>query len=208
MKTNVLLLLTCMVFSLGHSQEKSPVNPAKNWFYGFELGFSDGQPKNVVGGMFVEYYFAENWSISAAVKYYKTEVDFYKSGSDGFLFNTPSYHGNFKGTLLSFPVKVKWEFKVFKNLKGHLSLGPSYSHEIQTTYTGYSENIDPEEYVTRYLDPTGSSGLTYFFNKKTAVFIVHESFVGTQKGKTPSFLSNGVVLSGSGSTKIGVKFRF
>ena len=200
-----------------HAQEKVIINPAKNWYYGAEIGISPDTNNSPTIKILTEYYVFKNWSLTTGLKYHKASLDFYQEGysssSSGmgfFNWSSPTYHGNFKGEVLTIPLAIKWEFKFIKKLKGFIAMGVTYSYETKSTYTNYSTNLNPDNYRTNYFGSTLSSGFTYFINTKTALIFSYEGIIGTQKGqRSRGFLNNsGEIAVSSGSINIGLKKQF
>jgi hypothetical protein len=174
------------------SQTVDLVNPKGNWYFGAEIGrntassLSLGENQNSFqGGVLGEYYFAKQWSLSGRIKYFKTGVSFNQPGSGGW-FGSPGGYGVFNGAVIAVPINIKWEFRIYKNLKGYLKLGYVHNIETKSEYGNYSNNST--DYSKYYGAVNGGYGLNYFINEKMAVYIDFEGYSGASKGETQTIL--------------------
>ncbi len=113
--TFLLLLLMINAFAQDNS-----INVKRKLFFGADIGLDiietiiNNEPnKSFQGGLLLEYYFIKEFSISGRIKYYKTGLSFVEQGD----------YGKFDGEILSMPIDLKWEFNIYKNLKGNLKSG-------------------------------------------------------------------------------------
>lgn len=116
------LLAALLGFSLCFAQR---INPKGKWYFGIEIGSNDITSdelnlfkNSVQGGLLAEYYFATHWSISGKIKYFKTGVSFYNPDTHSggwFDLGSDESYGTFKGQVISIPIYLKWEFRIFKN---------------------------------------------------------------------------------------------
>lgn len=191
--------------------------PSKGkWYIGAEIGLNTIQSynlnefnKSIQGGILLEYYFAKQLSLSGRIKYFKTGVSFHKDGiSSGFasFFSSPSYSGKFNGETFTIPLDVKWNFVTYKNLYGNIKIGYAYSIETKSEYLNYTDNL-ATNYPKDYSSINFGFGLDYYLNKKTALYINYEYYIGAEKGKTPSLLSNGNQHLQNEIFNIGIKFH-
>jgi opacity protein-like surface antigen len=185
------------------SQRDEIINLKGKWFFGAEIGnntitsFVSNEKKNSIqGGIVSEYYFGKRWSVNAKLKYFKT----------GMSFNYNSIYGRFDGTVLTLPVNIKWEYPIFKNLRGNLKLGLALNKELDSNYSyPIGENID---YPTLYTNLNYGIGINYFINSKTSIFIDYELYdLGTDKNDNGS--SDLLIDSADNNLiNIGVKYNF
>lgn len=186
------------------SQTMEFVNPKGNWYFGAEIGInrasslSLGEDKNSFqGGVLAEYYFAKQWSLSGRVKYFKTGVSFDESGG----------YGVFNGTVIAIPINVKWEFRVYKNLKAYLKLGYVYNIETKSEYGNYSHNLSVD-YLKYYGGVNVGYGFNYFINEKMAVYIDFEGYSGASKGTTERFFGRHSHNVENSLVNFGFKYNF
>lgn len=167
------LLFTLLFPLLVFSQEikNNLINPFDKWYIGGEIGtntitsFDFGSNKSFQGGVLVEYYTGRNWSLSARIKYFKT----------GVLNKVNSSIGIFNGAVISMPLNIKWEYRVWKNFRGNLKLGVALNKEIKSNYN-YPLN-ESTNYAAFYGTFNPGFGLNYFFSNKTAIYIDYEVYV-------------------------------
>ena len=210
-------LLAIIVFSLFtnefFSQTSELVKPKGNWYFGAEIGrnransLSLGEDKNSFqGGVLAEYYFAKQWSLSGRIKYFKTGVSFHKSGSGGW-FGSSGGYGVFNGAVIAAPINIKWEFRLYKNLKGYLKLGYAYNIETKSEYGNYSHNLSTD-YSKYYGAVNAGYGFNYFINEKMAVYIDFEAYSGASKGITQSFFGSHSHNVENSLINFGLKYNF
>lgn len=209
----LVMFISIIVFS----QKNNGIKLKKKLFYGVELGtnrmpdFKTEAPKSSVqGGIFVEYYFAKQWSICTKVKYYETGVGFYKPNTHSgswFDLGSDAYYGNFSGNVVNVPVFLKWEFRLYKNLKGNFKLGLSNNFETKSVYENYSPNLktDYSKYYNSFIQ---SMGLTYFIDDKSAVYIDMDYDYGTSKGFSQGFFGNTHYSTTNQLVSFGYKYTF
>ena len=179
--------------------QKTNINPKGNWFFGAEIGknrivtLSSDRNNTIQGGILAEYYFARHWSLSSKVKYFDTGVSIYipeKPSSSGSFANfflssgTPPYYGTFNGSVVSVPIFIKWEFRLFKNLGASFKIGYAYNFETKSEYVDYSTSLKAN-YPKIGEGINSGFGINYFINKNMAFYYEIESYNGASKGKTP-----------------------
>ena len=220
-KINIMKNLVLSTALLGSilclGQENTIINPKNKYYFGAEIGrntitsFQLGESnKSLQGGLSAEYYFDKQWSVLSKIKYYETGVSFFSpdthSGS-WFDLGSDAYSGQFKGKIISIPLFLKWEFRMYKNLKGNLKIGYSYFYEISSQYENYSSNLS-----THYSKHNGSLvqglGLTYFINEKTAIYLDSEYDFGTSKGYSEGLFGKTHHTTKNQLTEIGIKYTF
>ena len=172
------LLLITGSMAAQASDEEEIINPKGHFYFGAEIGlntitsYSYDEPSgSFQAGLAAEYYFARHWSVTGRLKYFKTGASFER-------YDMPN---RFNGAVLSVPVTLKWEFRIFKNLSGSLKAGVAYNHETKSDY-----NFAPTA-NTNHSGSFGSLntgiGLTYFISKKMGVYLDFEEFtLGGYKG--------------------------
>ena len=199
------------------SQTNEIINPKGKWFFGAEIGinkissFSTGESKNSFqGGILTEFYFAKHWSLSGRIKYYHTGVSFYKPNThtgSWLDLGTDESFGNFKGAVISIPLNIKWEFRIFKNLGGSLKLGYAYNIESTSNYGNYSANLNTD-YPKQYGSSNAGYGLNYFMNKNTAVYLDVEFYSGTTKGYSDGLFGRNSYNTENYLINFGIKYNF
>jgi hypothetical protein len=213
----IVILLLSLLSNKIISQVIENVNPKGNWYFGAEIGtnkinsFSAGGTKNSFqAGILSEYYFARHWSLSGRIKYYKTGVSFYKPDThtgSWFDLGTDERFGNFNGAVISIPLNIKWEFRIYKNLAGNLKLGYAYNIECKSNYGNYSENLKTD-YPKQYGGFNSSYGLNYFINKKTALYLDVEFYSGASKGYSDGFFGKNYYYTENVLLNFGIKYNF
>ena len=216
----LIIILVCLVQNKFFSQTNSIINPKGKWYFGIEIGnnkvssLMESNSKNyfpLQGGIGVEYYFSRHWSLSSRIKYYETGVSFFKPGhssSGGFLnLDSDPYYGTFNGAVVSLPIDIKWEFRIYKNLGGSLKIGPTYNFETKSTYYNYSPNLITD-YPKQYAGINSGYGLNFFLNKKLALYLDFEYFTGSSKGYSDSFIGKNHYYTNNTFTNFGIKYNF
>ncbi len=198
-----------------NSQTNEIINPNKKWYFGAEVGTSiinlEKNDFSIQGGLLAEYYFSKKWSVSTKLKYFETGVSFSQEGSSGF-FGTSSRFGTFKGKSIAIPLNVKWEFKIYRNLKANLKIGGVYNKELESNYYNYSSNLDFNTYKTEYFGSVFGLGFNYFMSNNSTVYIDLEIFGGTKKGTESTGISlygsSGIIYNSSTQISFGYKYSF
>lgn len=221
MKTIILLILSIFLSFMEISAQNDTIYTKNKWFFGAEIGRNqinsfelDDAKNSLQAGLLAEYYFTKKWSLYMKLKYFKTGVSFYQhwsgSSSGGFglnLFPSSTYYGTFKGQVISVPIQVKWEFNIFKKLKGNLKTGYTFNSEIKNEYLNYSSNLNPKDYKKQYGGSVTGLGVNYFLSSNFAIFLDFETYSGTTKGNDGGLFSSNKPTFNS-LTNIGVKYNF
>ena len=194
------------------------VNPDGNWYFGVEIGsnkitsYTLGEPnKSFQGGILAEYYTGRHWSLTGRIKYFITGLSFYREGYSGgstiFNLDSPTSYGQFKAAVITLPLNIKWEFRIWKNFSGNLNLGVNYNFETKSEYF-YSDNENYSKYNSKqYASLNAGYGFNYFISKKIGVFLNVESYSGTAKGETKSFFSS-PIFNTNRMINFGFKYNF
>jgi hypothetical protein len=192
------------------------VNPDGKWYFGAEMGlntmasFKLGEPnKSFQGGVVAEYYTGRHWSLSGRIKYFETGVSFYKPNTHSggwFDLGSDEYSGVFKGAVISIPINIKWEFRIFKNFGGSLKLGYAQNFETKSNYTNYSANLKTD-YSKSYGSSISGLGFNYFLNQKTAIYIDFERYFGGRKAKIPALIFDNDQYVMNNLINIGIKYN-
>ena len=213
----IFILIAALFYTSVYSQDENFVNPKGKWYFGAETGLNvikdyslNKTNISLQGGFLAEYYFAKQWSFSGKIKYFKTGLEFYSpdthSGS-WFDLGHDEFYGTFRGAVISIPVYVKWEFRVYKNLNANLKVGAAYNFETQSTYD-YSANLETN-YPTSYPTANSGLGLNYFVDEKLAVFLDYEVYLGSpKKGDTQSIIFDDGYRTRNMLLNLGVKYNF
>jgi hypothetical protein len=218
MKYKILIILVLSFLSNKIiSQTNEIINPKGKWFFGAEIGinkinsFSNGESKNSFqGGILTEFYFTKHWSLTGRIKYYNTGVSFYKPNThtgSWLDLGTDESFGNFKGAVISIPLDIKWEFRIYKNLGGSLKLGYAYNIESTSNYGNYSANLNTD-FPKQYGSANAGYGLNYFMNKKMAVYLDVEFYSGTAKGYSDGFFGRNSYNTENYLINFGIKYNF
>ena len=211
----IISLLICILIASNSNAQTKNINPKGKWFFGAEIGnnvviptTNKTTPKNhLQGGVLAEYYFARHWSLSAKIKFYKIATSFYQQGSSGWIFSSSTYSGTFNGKVLSAPISVKWEFRIFKNLGGSLKMGTTFNKEFDSIYENYTSNLNPEEYPTEYLGFLSGMWLNYFLDANSAIYFDYNLLSGAKKGEVSTFLGDGLIINSNLIISIGYKIN-
>ncbi len=193
------------------------INPKGKWFFGLEIGsnkinsLSLGEPKkSLQAGLLAEYYFARHWSLSGRIKYFETGVSFYKPNTHSgswFDLGSDASFGVFNGAVVTTPLNIKWEFRIYKNLGASLKMGGAYTLETKSNYSDYSNNLSTD-YSKQYTSFNAGYGFNYFVNKKTAVYLDVEAYLGESKGHSEGFFGNIHYNTENILVNFGVKHNF
>lgn len=208
MKIVLLIILFPLFMNGQETKTLEIVNPKGKWFFGAEIGrntitsYTLGEPnKSFQGGILAEFYTGRHWSLTGRLKYFKTGLSIFDKGytsnttSSGMgfdftgLFDRDPKLTIFNGTVLTIPVNIKWEFRVWKNLAANLNLGINYNFETKNE-SFYSNEKDYEKYdLKQFWSFNSGFGLNYFIQSQAAVFINVESYNGTQRAKNDRLFS-------------------
>lgn len=199
------------------SQTKEIINPKGKWYFGAEIGqnlitsYSFGEnEKSLQAGILSEYYFARHWSLSGRVKYYETGVSFFKPSTHTggwFDLGSDESFGSFSGAVISIPLDIKWEFRVYKNLAGSFKLGYVHNFETKNSYGPYSEGADTN-FPKQFSGINAGYGLNYFIDKRYAVYLDIEAFGGGSKGHSEGFLYDSYHYTENSLISLGCKYTF
>lgn len=230
MKKLLVLLLISFFANAQEIKTSNIVNPDGNWCFGVEIGsntitsYTLGEPnKSLQGGILAEYYTGRHWSLTGRIKYFKTGLSFYypenKSpknfgsigqsyfGYSNGSFDTEASLGKFEGAVVTIPINIKWEFRIWKNFSGNLNLGLNYNFETKSDYY-YSDNENYSKYNSKqYASFNAGFGFNYFISKKIGVFLNVESYSGVAKGETKSFFSTSI-FNTNRMINFGFKYNF
>lgn len=209
------ILISFLIFlfcSITYSQTDSIVNPKGRWFFGAEIGINQidsygyNEPAtSFQGGLIAEYYFAKKWSFTARLKYFKI------GASRGVIYNTYNstvdlkYYHRFDGEVISVPLNIKWEYKIFRNFKGNLKCGFALNQETKSNYqypVGEKTN-----YSTFFIDYNFGLGFNYFLNNSTAIYIEGEfKGLGKDRDEAATFITPN--STDNSFFNIGIKHSF
>ena len=189
-KRRLIFLLFIYVNCFFAQTKDSIINPKGTWFFGVELGTNkitsfelSGEETSFQGGFLAEYYFAKQWSVFGKIKYFKTGVSFNQNSS--LLSNASS--GEFEGAEIAIPASIKWEFRLYKNLRGNIKSGLVLNLETSSSYKNYFPELE-KDFKKINIGFTLGYGLNYFLSKKNALFIDYEIYIGGTKGNVSNFI--------------------
>jgi len=144
----------------------------KKWFFGAEIGnnnipsYNFNEKKNSIqGGLMVEYYFANSWSLFGRIKYFET----------GLSFSSSSSFGQFNGAVISIPLDVKKYYNITQSLRGNIKLGFALNQEVKSDY--YYIPTTTTDYSKFYGTFNPGLGFDYFISKKTVIYFDVEAYV-------------------------------
>lgn len=171
----------------------------KQWFLGGEIGvntiISSNNKNSFQGGVFAEYYFAKQWSVMARLKYFET----------GVVNNAETAY--FKGSVISCPIDLKWEYQMIKNFKGNLYLGFALNQEIKSDYH-YPSNKNTN-FSKFYGTANAGIGFAYFINPNTAFFTNYETYLlGNDRTNSSSLFPLIPNSPNNNVFNIGLKYNF
>lgn len=213
MKKIIILSLLLLISKTTFAQaELEIINPKGNFYLGAEIGlniitsFSQGeQNKSFQGGLLAEYYFAKQWSILGRIKYFETGVSFIKDTSNSFDYANYTYN-RFDGAIVSVPIDVKWEYRIFNNFKGNIKQGFAYNYETKSNYD-FAPNVDTNNSKS-FGSLNFGFGFSYFISKKTAFYVDFETYqLGGYKGNNSGFILPKNYYTNNTLLNFGVKYN-
>ena len=192
-----------------YSQKDSVIDTNKKWYFGLEMGFtkidsySHNEPTtSFQGGLFSEYYFSEKFSFTARLKYFKIGES--HGGATILPILSENYH-RFDGEVISLPINIKFEYKIFKNFRGNVKMGVVFNQEILSKY--YYPIDKKTNYSTFFIDYNVGFGFSYFLNADTALFIDFETKgLGKDRDDSPTFILPH--STNNSFINIGLKYSF
>jgi hypothetical protein len=170
-KKILLILVLSLISNEIYSQTKEIINPKGKWFFGTEIGLNamtsvhPSRMTSLQGGFLTEYYFAKHWAVNGRIKYFET----------GLNNKNDSAYGFFEGAVISVPLNIIWEYRIFKNFSGNLKLGVALNQEVKSNY--YYPPNEKTDYSKFYRTFNPGIGFNYFISKNTAVYMNYEVFV-------------------------------
>ena len=183
----IIVLVMFPIWLMGQAKGvQQIVNPDGKWYFGAELGANDIRSYSYVvgktslqGGLSAEYYTGRHWSLSLRVKYFDTGISYLKY--DNYLINSDGNRiQRFDGSVICYPLNVKWEFRIMKNLCGFLKTGIAYNQEVRRNYDFGEDRTD---YRQTYYNYNNGMGFTYFISEHMAASIEVENYqLGGNKG--------------------------
>jgi len=232
MKTQITIIIA-LFLQLIQSQNKEISNAKGNLYFGANIGLNNiGESTTFIlsetnytkkafqGGIFAEYYFAKQWSLTSKISYFETGLNYYyhspgTSGSSGFggFFNygsaSSTSSANFSGQVLASSLQIKWEFRLIKDFKGYLKVGVGYYIETHSNYKNYFGDVNNGNYPTTYAGGISGIGFTYFLNDKYSIFAETEYHAGSTKYNSgESWLGNGDRQASNQLLSLGIKYKF
>jgi hypothetical protein len=203
MKKLLFLLLFPFITYSQKTNTIEVINPKGNLYLGAEIGtnaistFINSEPnKSFQGGILTEYYFAKQWSVIGRVKYFQTGVSFINN----------SNYVNFTGSVISIPINIKWEFRIYKNLKANLKLGGAYNFETKTNYN-FPPNFDTN--ISKSFSNLNTGfGLNYFITNKIIFYIDIETYkFGGYKGNSQGSIFSENYYTENNLINVGIKYN-
>lgn len=217
-KINIFFIITIILFgflpnNLTAQVNNVTINPKNNLYLGIEIGrntitsFYGKEPSvSFQGGCLIEYYYAKHWSVVGRIKYFETGVSYSKQSFNGTYLSSEGIDILFKGSVISIPINLKWEYRIYKNLLGNVKLGLAYNYETESKYN-FSENISTD-YPKNFGSFNSGIGITYLLNKKTAIYIDYENYLfGGYKGNDKGFIWKTSLNTENNLVNLGMKFN-
>lgn len=190
------------------------ISKKKDWFFGAEVGinavtsYNLGEAnKSFQGGFVAEYYFNNHWSLIGKLKHFETGVSFFKTGTNGTYLSSATKALIFKGSVLSLPICVKWNYKLFSKLKGNLKVGLAYNFETKSNYK-LATNIDTNN-PKSFGSFSAGLGLEYIANTKNILYLDFDTNqLGGYKGNDNGFILPTNYYTTNNLLSIGIKHNF
>jgi hypothetical protein len=198
----VVLLILCFFANKVYTQSNEIINPKGNWFFGAEVGLNaitsvhKSRMTAIQGGLLSEYYFAEQWSLTARLKYFETGVTRGRNIENGF----------FEGAVLAVPININWHYRIHNNFSGNLKMGFALNQEISSMY--YYPPDAKTDYSKFYGSFNPGLGFNYFISDQTAVYINYEVYIlGNERDDYNSY---GIIPNSPNNNllNIGLKYNF
>lgn len=218
MKKLIAVSLLPFIMNGQETTKSEIVNPDGKWFFGVEIGpntitsYSLGESnKSLQGGILAEFYTGRHWSLTGRVKYFKTGLSIFSPNTHTggwFDLGHDESLSQFEGKVITMPLNIKWEFRIWKNFSGNLNLGINYNFETERKYY-YSNEDNYSKYNSKeYSSYNSGFGFNYFISNKMAVFVNVESYIGGVRGKTDSFLFISPIYNTNTLLNFGYKYSF
>lgn len=176
-------------------------------FLGAEIGLNrfitDNYKKDnsFQGGVSLEYYFSRNFSLSIKYKSYKTGAYFDRNAYP----SNERYSGLYLGKIIVIPIFAKGHFDIYNKFRGNVKIGLGYNKETDSQYLNYTTNLDTSRYKDQYISVNFGTGLNYFINSKSAIYLDFDFNYGNNKGSTleeASSYNQNIIFS------LGYKYSF
>jgi hypothetical protein len=175
------------------------VNPKGNWFFGAEIGENtiadDDHDQSLQGGVTAEYYMERGFSILGKLKYHKI----------GLTRNRFYSNQKFEGAVVTIPINLKFEWRIFRNLRGNLRFGPNLNQEVERKFQNARDF--QKDLPRLYLDANFAVGISYFISRKTIVYFDAEvKGLGREREKTEEWLLPNATYNSF--LNFGIKYNF
>ena len=206
MNTKVVYFL--LIPLLGLSQQK------KDWFFGAEIGLNTitshsfiENKKSLQGGLVAEYYMNNHWSLTGKIKYFETSVSYFRAGTNGSLFSSDTKALIFTGSVLSMPLTIKWNHKLFSKFTGNVRAGFAYNLETKSNYElAINTNTNRPKSFGCFV---AGLGLEYNINPKNILFLELETNqLGGYKGNDNGLVFPTNYYTTNNLLNIGIKHNF
>lgn len=180
MKKLLFILLLPFLTNAQETTKSEIINPKGNWYFGVEMGLNtiadDEHSQSLQGGVMSEYYVTKYCSVLGKIKYHKTGLSVGSNSSQ-----------KFEGAVLTVPVNLKLEWKIYGNCRGNVRFGLDLNQEIESNYQNPTSL--KTDLPKLYLDGNFAIGLSYFISRKTAIYFDAEvKGFGRERGKTAGWL--------------------
>lgn len=212
----IITFLTLLFFAKNFSQNI----PESKFLLGAEIGINtnqsdyenDSNKVSFQGGILAEYVINKNFSLMGKLKFYDSQIIFTQSriiGSGMFGNKYQFITCEYNGTIISIPITVNYNFKIYKNLSGSIRFGTSINSEISSRYD-YATEVSTD-YSKYFIGISGGLNLNYNTGK-TAYFIGFEPMFGAKRGMTSGKDFNNQTQTHNYSMEnylfnVGVKFK-
>lgn len=211
-----LLRLTALILGLFtntlYAQTQTDDSPKGKFFFGVEMGTNNpaslrkSHTVNFQGGLLAEYYIAKHWIVNARLKYFQTALDFdMPRPSNGPLLIAT--YNRFDGAVISMPVNIKWEFRIFKGLHANLKLGAALNYEVKSDYS-YDADLSTD-YPRLFASLNYGLGFSYHISPRLHIFLNVEDYrgAGAKHPKQVALFDNENHINNS-QLNLGVQYHF
>lgn len=191
MKSIVKQLFTILVMAFAGSSIAQNTTSNSKFLLGAEVGLnisqSDylnySQKMTLQGGVLGEYIFDKNFSLMGKIRYYESEVKFYSSEKIGETWFGGKYNrfdNEYNGKIISIPIVLNYNFKIYKNFSGSLKIGPSFNTEIYSNYNYEDTRIAQDN--SKFFVGLNWGGNLNYKTPKVIYFIGLEQIYGANRG--------------------------
>lgn len=191
MKVIVKQLFTILIMAFAGSSIAQNTTSNSKFLLGAEVGMgisqSDylnySQKMTLQGGVLGEYIFDKNFSLMGKIRYYESEVKFSSSeiiGRTKLGYKYETFYNHYNGKIISIPIVLNYNFKIYKNFSGSLKIGPTLDTEISRHYNYEDKRIDQDN-SKFFVGLTFGANLNYK-TPRVVYFVGLEQIYGANRG--------------------------